>query len=56
MSQLFSDIALGVSVAASPSGVFYAFIGVFLGTFVGVLPGIGIRATLAMLLPITYHL
>jgi len=56
MSQLFSDVALGISVAASPSGLFYAFIGVFLGTFVGVLPGIGIMATLAMLLPITYHL
>lgn len=56
MSQLFSDIALGFSVAASPGGLFYAFIGVFLGTFVGVLPGIGIMATLAMLLPITFHL
>lgn len=56
MSQLLSDIALGFSVAASPSGLLYSFLGVFLGTLVGVLPGIGIMATLAMLLPITYHL
>jgi putative tricarboxylic transport membrane protein len=56
MSQLMSDIALGFSVAASPTGLMYSFLGVFLGTVVGVLPGIGIMATLAMLLPITYHL
>ncbi|WP_157017314.1 tripartite tricarboxylate transporter permease [Mesorhizobium xinjiangense] len=56
MSSLLSDIALGLSVAASPSGLMYCFLGVFLGTFVGVLPGIGIMATLAMLLPITYHI
>lgn len=56
MSSLFSDIALGLSVAASAGGLLYCFLGVFLGTFVGVLPGIGIMATLAMLLPITYHL
>lgn len=56
MSQLISDIALGLSVAASPEGLFYCFLGVFLGTVVGVLPGIGIMATMAMLMPITYHI
>lgn len=56
MSTLFSDISLGLSVAASLDGLLYCFLGVFLGTFVGVLPGIGIMATLAMLLPITYHI
>ncbi|MEZ5653699.1 MAG: tripartite tricarboxylate transporter permease [Burkholderiaceae bacterium] len=56
MEQLLADIALGLSVAASPSGLFYCFTGVFLGTVVGVLPGIGIMATLAMLMPITYHI
>ena len=53
---MWSDIAAGLSVAASVDGLLYCFIGVFLGTFVGVLPGIGIMATLAMLMPITYHL
>ena len=56
MSTLLSDLALGLSVAASPAGLFYCFLGVFLGTVVGVLPGIGIMATMAMLMPITYHI
>lgn len=56
MSTLFSDISLGLSVAASVGGLLYCFLGVFLGTFIGVLPGIGIMATLAMLMPITYHI
>ncbi|MCW1932492.1 tripartite tricarboxylate transporter permease [Pararhodobacter zhoushanensis] len=56
MSSLLSDIALGLSVAASWEGLMYCFIGVFLGTLVGVLPGIGIMATLAMLMPITFHI
>lgn len=56
MSQLLSDLAIGIDVAISVNGLFYCFLGVFLGTLVGVLPGIGIMATLAMLMPITYHL
>ncbi|WP_187970611.1 tripartite tricarboxylate transporter permease [Aquibium microcysteis] len=56
MSTLLSDLALGLSVAASPAGLFYCFLGVFLGTVVGVLPGIGIMSTMAMLMPITYHI
>ncbi|MEQ5869055.1 tripartite tricarboxylate transporter permease [Sagittula sp. NFXS13] len=56
MDTLFSNIALGLTVAVSLSGLFYCFLGVFLGTLVGVLPGIGIMATLAMLMPITFHL
>ena len=36
--------------------IFYCFVGVTLGTFIGVLPGIGPLATIAMLLPLTYHL
>lgn len=56
MSTLYSDLALGLSVAGSFHGLLYCFLGVFLGTFIGVLPGIGIMATLAMLMPITFHL
>ncbi len=54
--DLYSNILLGLSVAASWEGLFYCFLGVFLGTLVGVLPGIGIMATMAMLMPITYHI
>lgn len=56
MSELLSNLTLGFTVAASPSGLFYCFVGVLLGTVVGVLPGIGIMATLAMLMPITFHI
>src|SRR3982750_3300791 len=40
----------------SLSNLLYCLIGVFLGTAVGVLPGIGPIATIAMLLPVTFGL
>ena len=40
----------------SVQNLFYCFVGVLLGTLIGVLPGIGPVATIAMLLPITYAL
>ena len=40
--------------ASSPVNLLYCFVGVLLGTLVGVLPGIGPTATIAMLLPITF--
>ncbi|MBD8064969.1 tripartite tricarboxylate transporter permease [Devosia sp. PTR5] len=54
--DLFSSLGLGFSVALDPFNVFYCFVGVLLGTLVGVLPGIGPTATIAMLLPITFSL
>jgi putative tricarboxylic transport membrane protein len=54
--DLFSNIFLGFSVALTPLNLLYAFIGCFLGTLIGVLPGIGPVATIAMLLPATYAL
>jgi len=54
--ELLEHLMLGFSVAASPENLFYAFLGALLGTMVGVLPGIGPLATIAMLLPITYVL
>lgn len=46
----------GFGVALSAQNVFFAFIGVLLGTLIGVLPGIGPMATIAMLLPLTYSI
>jgi putative tricarboxylic transport membrane protein len=43
-------------VAFTPINLLYAFIGAVLGTLIGVLPGIGPLATIAMLLPATYAL
>jgi len=53
---MMDNIALGLSVAFSFEGLLYCTLGVVLGTFVGVLPGLGVMATLAILMPITFHL
>ncbi|WP_061931142.1 tripartite tricarboxylate transporter permease [Aureimonas sp. AU22] len=52
--ELLSHLALGFETALTPVNVFWCFVGVLLGTLVGVLPGIGPTATIAMLLPITF--
>src|SRR6187402_1961661 len=49
-----SHLWLGFSTAAQPINLLFCFIGAFLGTAVGVLPGVGPLATIAMLLPITF--
>jgi len=54
--ELFNNLLLGFSVALSLQNLWFCFIGVFLGTLIGVLPGIGPLATIAMLLPITFNL
>ena len=54
--DLISNLSLGFGVAFTPINLLYAFIGCLLGTLIGVLPGIGPVATIAMLLPATYAL
>jgi putative tricarboxylic transport membrane protein len=54
--DLFSHLALGFSVAVSPVNIGLCLVGALLGTLIGVLPGIGPMATIAMLLPVTYGL
>ncbi len=54
--DLIGNLALGLATAASPENIGYCFLGVLLGTLVGVLPGLGPTATTAMLLPITFAL
>src|SRR5688572_30072062 len=51
--EIWSGIALGLQQAVTPASLLVCFIGVALGTLIGVLPGIGPLATIAMLLPIT---
>ncbi|MDQ4052891.1 MAG: tripartite tricarboxylate transporter permease [Actinomycetota bacterium] len=50
-----SGIVLGLETALQPSNVLICLLGVTLGTAVGVLPGIGPTATVALLLPITFN-
>ncbi len=54
--DLLSHLALGFGVATQGINLLYALIGALLGTLIGVLPGIGPVATIAMLLPLTFHL
>ncbi len=54
--DLLSNLALGFGVALVPTNLLYAFGGCLLGTLIGVLPGIGPVAAIAMLLPATYTL
>ncbi len=56
MVDLFSNLALGLSVAITPENLLYALLGCLLGTLIGVLPGIGPVPTIAMLLPLMYVL
>src|SRR5678816_874735 len=54
--EIFQNLIIGFGVAISPMHLLYCLIGVMLGTLIGVLPGIGPVATIAMLLPITFNL
>jgi TctA family transporter len=54
--DLLHNLALGFGVALSFQNVLYAFFGAVLGTLIGVLPGLGPVATIAMLLPSIYAL
>jgi TctA family transporter len=54
--DIFNGLMLGLESALQPVTLLYCFIGVFLGTLIGVLPGIGALAAISLLLPITYHI
>jgi len=54
--EIFSNLALGLETAFTLQNLFYCLVGVFVGTAVGVLPGLGPVATIAMLLPATFGL
>jgi putative tricarboxylic transport membrane protein len=52
--ETLTHILNGFTVAMQPINLWYTFIGVFMGTIIGVLPGIGPSAGIALLIPITY--
>ena len=54
--ELFEHLSLGFSAAMTGTNLLYCLAGVFLGTLIGVLPGLGPTATIAMLLPVTFAL
>lgn len=51
-----SYVLHGFSVALAPINIFYTFVGVLMGTVIGVLPGIGPSAGIALLIPVTFGL
>ena len=53
MGDLFSNLYFGFSVSLAPHNLLACFMGVFVGTAIGVLPGLGPVATMSLLLPIT---
>jgi TctA family transporter len=54
--DVFSSLAHGFAIALEPKALLFCFFGVTLGTFVGVLPGIGALAAISICLPITFYL
>ena len=56
MTETLSALAAGFGVALAPINLLWGFVGVTLGTAIGVLPGVGPALTVAMLLPLTNKL
>jgi TctA family transporter len=54
--DFFANLSLGLETAFSLTNLFYCLVGVFLGTAIGVLPGLGPTATISILLPVTFGL
>lgn len=54
--DVINGLATGFGVALQPENVMYVAIGVLLGTVIGMLPGLGPTASIAVLLPITFHM
>lgn len=52
----WEGLLFGIGFVLQPEVLIYCFLGVVLGTFVGVLPGIGAMAAISLLLPITYYI
>ena len=52
--DFFGNLGAGLMVALQPLNLTFCFLGVLIGTLIGVLPGIGPVGTMAILLPLTY--
>ena len=54
MGDTLPNLLHGFTVALQPQNLFWSFIGVLIGNVIGVLPGMGIMATISILLPLTF--
>ncbi len=50
----FADLIYGFQIALQPMNLVYVFAGVFAGTIIGMLPGLGPISALALMIPITF--
>lgn len=50
------SILLGLETALSWNNLLWCFVGVFVGTLLGVIPGIGVLAAISILFPLTFQL
>src|SRR4051812_6957765 len=54
LAETLPNLIHGFSVALQPHNFMWCFVGVLIGNMIGVLPGMGIMATISILLPLTY--
>ncbi len=54
--DFLNNLFVGLSVALEPMNLLFCFVGVLIGTIVGILPGLGPSAAISLLLPSTFHL
>ena len=54
--DFLSNVSMAFGVALEPMNLFLCFAGCLMGTFVGVLPGLGPAASISLLLPLTFKL
>lgn len=54
--DVIGHLAVGLQAALSPGILWYCFVGVLMGTLIGVLPGIGPLAAISLLLPATFYM
>ncbi|MEM7565916.1 MAG: tripartite tricarboxylate transporter permease, partial [Pseudomonadota bacterium] len=51
---MIEGILSGLSTAAQPTNLLMVMVGCFVGTFIGMLPGLGPISAIALMIPITY--
>jgi TctA family transporter len=54
--ETLTNLLMGFHVALTPTNFFYCVVGAFLGTFIGILPGISPTTTIAILLAFTFKM
>jgi len=53
--ETLQSLAYGFSIFLQPTNLIYSFVGVVMGTLIGVLPGLGPGGAISLLLPIIFH-